>query len=79
MKYTVYIIKGDEGYYKGFTNDIKRRLSEHKRGQTTSTKKLHNIELIYKEEYDNFASARKREIYLKSAAGRKFIRNKLKI
>jgi len=79
MKYTTYIIKGDEGYYKGFTNNIERRLSEHKKGRTKSTKKLHNIKLIYKEEYDNFTSARQREIYLKSAAGRKFIQNKLKI
>jgi hypothetical protein len=38
---------------------------------------MRKIKLIYQKQYDNFTSARKREIYLKTAAGRRFLKNKL--
>lgn len=34
--------------------------------------------VVYTEQYPDFESARKRELYLKTAAGRKFLKNKLK-
>jgi len=37
-----------------------------------------NTILIYKEEFDNFQEARKRELYFKTAAGRRFLKTKLK-
>lgn len=73
--YTVYILKSKEGkLYKGLTNDLIRRLSEHCRGKTKTTRSMRNPKVIYKEEYDDFSRARKRELYFKSAAGRKFIK-----
>ena len=59
------------------TNNLSRRLKEHKRGKTITTRKMDNLKLIYKEEYNNFEEARKRELYFKTAAGRKFLKNKL--
>jgi putative endonuclease len=74
--YTVYILQDEtRSLYKGMTNDISRRLAEHKRGKTITTRKMNNLKLIYKEEYNNFKDARKRELYFKTAAGRKFIKN----
>lgn len=35
--YYVYILKGNK-YYCGYTNDVKRRIDEHKRGNTKTTK-----------------------------------------
>lgn len=76
--YTVYVLKNIDGkLYKGMTNDLKRRLIEHKSGKTITTSKMKNFVLIYKEEYLNFEDARKRELYFKSAAGRRCLKNKL--
>ena len=78
--YKVYVIRDDAGkLYKGMTSNLERRLVEHKSGHTRSTKHLKNIEVVYTEEYDNFEQARKREIYLKTAAGRRFLKNKLRV
>lgn len=77
--FTVYVLKGDrDKMYKGMTNDLNRRIKEHKSGHTKTTSKMSNLMLVYKEEYDTFEQARKRELYLKSAAGRRFLKSKLK-
>ena len=60
------------------TNDLERRLAEHKRGKTITTRKMKQIKLIYKERFDSSQKARKREIYFKTAAGRRFIKKLLK-
>ncbi len=65
-------------FYKGMTKNLSRRLSEHKSGHTKSTKRLKNPEVVYTEGYDNLKQARKREIYLKTAAGRRFIKRLLR-
>ena len=54
------------------TNNLERRLKEHKRGKTKTTKKMQGIKLIYTEKYITFLEARNREKYLKTATGRKF-------
>jgi predicted GIY-YIG superfamily endonuclease len=49
--YTVHILKDDFGkLYKGTTNDLSRRLQEHRREETMATREMKNINLIYKEE-----------------------------
>jgi len=76
--YTVYVLQDKTGkLYKGLTNDFKRRLREHKRGKTKTTSRMIGLKLIYKEEYDDFRIAKKRELYFKTAAGRKSLKNKL--
>ena len=77
--YEVYVLEDDDKkLYKGVTNDINRRLDEHRRGKTRTTRRMNNIRVIYTEEYKTFKEARKREVYLKTAAGRRFLKNKLK-
>ncbi|MFA5997536.1 MAG: GIY-YIG nuclease family protein [Candidatus Paceibacterota bacterium] len=76
--FTVYVLKDSDGkVYKGMTNDIVRRLNEHRFGHTITTSRMKNLLLVYKEEYATFEEARKRELYLKSAAGRRFLKTKL--
>jgi putative endonuclease len=59
----------------GSTVDIKRRLYEHNySGKSVYTKRYRPWIIIYQEEYNNLMEARKREKYLKSAAGRRFIK-----
>jgi len=38
---------------------------------------MSNIEVVYIEKYDTFSEARKREVYLKTSAGRRFLKKKL--
>lgn len=59
------------------TNDISRRLNEHRKGGSITTARMVDIQLVYKEEYNTRMEARKRELYLKSAAGRRFLKTKL--
>lgn len=52
------------------TNNIERRLKKHRVGKTRTTRNINKIDLIYREEYEDFQSARKRELYFKTAASR---------
>ena len=73
--YTVYILKDKtDKLYKGLTNNILRRLREHRSGKTITTSKMSSLELVYSEEYSDFGSARAREKYFKTAAGRRLIK-----
>lgn len=56
------------------TNDLGRRMAEHSRGHTATTRKMKNLKLVYNEDYETFDDARKRELYLKTAAGRRFLK-----
>ena len=76
--YTVYVLKDEKGrLYKGVTNNLRRRLAEHRRGDTKSTLHLKNLKVVYTEEYTIFEEARKREVYFKTASGRRFLKIKL--
>jgi len=79
--YFVYVLKSkkDGKLYTGITNDIKRRIKEHNKGvvSTPSTKNRGPFELIYFEKLKSRINAREREKYLKSGAGREYLKNKL--
>ncbi|MFH0905147.1 MAG: GIY-YIG nuclease family protein [bacterium] len=78
MIYYVYVLQDDRGHlYKGMTNDIHRRLAEHRSGHTVTTRKMRNLKLAYCEKLDSFEDASRREKYLKSAAGRRFLKTSL--
>jgi putative endonuclease len=75
MKVTLYIIKGilSGKKYVGITNDLQRRLREHHDGNSKGGQLIGDFELIHTEEFDDYSSARRREIFLKSGQGRKWI------
>lgn len=78
VKYFVYVLRDqNRKFYKGLTNDLERRLVEHKRGGTKTTSRMQNLVVAYVEEFDTFDAARKRELYFKSAAGRRFLKQRL--
>ena len=54
------------------SNNLIRRLSEHNEGRNLSTKAYLPWEIVLKEQFETREEARKREKYLKSAAGRKW-------
>lgn len=70
--YTVYILKNNitGRHYIGSTDNIDRRLAEHNRGQTRSTRYgKNNWVLIYTEKYRNELIAKRREQKIKSFKG----------
>ena len=75
-KYFVYILKSKnrEIIHVGFTNNLERRLSEHNSGRSRFTRIYKPWEIVYKEKFSSEEEAIRREKYLKSAAGRRFIK-----
>jgi|SRR5882724_1878587 len=68
----------DNGFYIGYSTDLKRRLSEHMRGASFATKSRGPWKLIYYEAYTEREDAEGREKFLKSGAGRRFLRAQLR-
>lgn len=66
----VYMLKSkkDDSLYIGYTNDLKRRFSEHNSGKSISTRHKAPFELIYYEAYRGEGDARYREDNLKRHA-----------
>jgi putative endonuclease len=74
--YFVYLIQSElnGSFYVGMSQDIEARLKEHNAGKSTYTKSFVPWKLIYSEEIGEAPLARKREKYLKSTAGKNFLR-----
>ena len=53
------------------------RLLSHNRGKTISTKSGIPWEIVYQEIFKNYTDARKREIFLKTGSGRRFVHEKI--
>lgn len=71
----VYILKSevDGSQYVGISENPERRLlDEHNKLKVKSTKGKVPWKIVHKEFYESRIEARKREKYLKSAAGRRF-------
>ena len=68
--YVLHSVK-DNGFYIGFSTDLKKRLSEHRRGASFATKSRGPWKLIYYEAYTEREDAEGREKFLKSGAGRR--------
>ncbi len=81
IMYYVYILKSlsSKKLYIGSTEDLKKRLIDHNRGKTTSTKPHRPWELVYYEAHQTKRLARKAEILYKTGQGRKQIKKKLEI
>lgn len=77
-RYYVYVLEDESGKkYKGMTNNLNRRLAEHQRGKTKTTSRMRGLKICYQEEFGTFEEARMRELYFKTAAGRRFLKDKL--
>lgn len=76
----VYILQSlkDNKWYTGFTQDVFKRLEEHNNGNVRSTKHRLPFKIIYYEVCLNERDARMRERYLKSAWGKRYLKNRLK-
>ena len=79
MNYVYVLLSEKDGhFYIGSTNNLKRRFKEHENGNVISTKERRPLLLIYYEAGISEYDARRREKYLKSGMGRRYIKNRLK-
>ena len=79
MQIKLYIIKGltNGKHYVGITNNVQRRLQEHAGGATKGRQVIGEFKLLYTEEFADYPSARRREKFLKSGQGRKWIKENI--
>jgi predicted GIY-YIG superfamily endonuclease len=76
---TVYIIQSlfDNTLYTGMAINAASRLKEHNAGKNRFTKGHLPWKIIYSESHPDWASARIREKYLKTSAGKKWLKKNL--
>ena len=80
MYYYVYIIQSEtfpDRYYTGFTEDLDSRLSAHKSGKDTHTKKFRPWRIKTAVAFTDRQKALDFERYLKSPSGRAFAKKRL--
>lgn len=74
MKAFLYILQSNSGrYYIGSTNDLKRRLDQHARGHTSTSKRLNTTRLVFFQEFSSLVDARKQEQKIKRWKRKDFI------
>ncbi|MFH1118188.1 MAG: GIY-YIG nuclease family protein [Bacteroidota bacterium] len=73
--YYVYVLKSclNGRFYTGMTQNLDNRIKEHNSDRVKSTKHFIPYEKVYHEIQNDRRSARMREKYLKSAAGKRFL------
>ncbi len=79
MYYYVYVLlsEKDGNKYVGYTNNLKRRLVIHNAGRVRSTRNRLPMKLVHFEGCLDRADATRREKYLKTSWGKRYIRNRL--
>ncbi|MFC1598474.1 GIY-YIG nuclease family protein [Patescibacteria group bacterium] len=80
MQFYVYVLLSnqDNNFYIGYTKNLKRRIEEHQNGSVQSTKNRLPMMLVYYETCLDNNDAIKRERYLKSGMGKRFLKNRIK-
>ena len=79
MMYYVYVLQSelDNRFYTGFTKNLEKRVEEHNSGISRSTKGRIPLKLVYYEFCLNLKDATKRERYLKTTWGKRYIKNRV--
>jgi putative endonuclease len=78
--YYVYVLRSekDRKFYVGCTKDLEARIKMHNGGKVKSTRNRTPFKLVYYEACLNQQDALKREKYLKTNYGKRYIKSRLK-
>ena len=78
--YYVYVLQSeaDGQFYTGSTPDLKRRYKQHCDGKVRSTKGRRPLKLVYYEACSERDDAIRRERYLETGMGKRYLRNRLR-
>ena len=76
----VYVLRSrmDGQMYVGLTRDLRERFRQHQAGEVPSTQTRRPLELMYYEACRNIHDAARREKYLKTAWGKRYIKTRIK-
>jgi putative endonuclease len=77
MYYVYLLLLKNKQIYTGFSSDLKSRLLAHKNGKVTSTKHKRPVSLIHYEVYSLKSDAERREKFLKTSDGKKFLKRQI--
>jgi putative endonuclease len=79
MPFYAYVVQSTikDYKYKGHCHDLNKRIDEHNSGMTRSLRPYIPVELIYFEWFSTLEEAIDRKKYFKTAAGRRFLKQKL--
>lgn len=78
MKYSYVLLSEKDGeFYIGSTGDLRERLQEHNKGHVHSTAYRRPVRLIYYEGCLSADDARRRERYLKTGRGGRYLKQRL--
>jgi putative endonuclease len=75
IMYTVYVLQSlrDQSLYKGLTDNLVRRVSQHQHGHVLGTRNKLPLMIVYTAVFPTRPEARAHEKYLKSGVGRQFL------
>ena len=73
----VLLSERDSEFYIGSTGDLRERLQQHNKGQVRSTAYRRPLRLIYHEGCLSVEDARRRERYLKTGRGGRYLKQRL--
>jgi len=79
MRIIIYVLESIEAgkRYVGITNNLPRRLAEHRSKRTKAGQLLGKFRLLHTESSSNYTEARLREKYFKSSTGRRWLNKAL--
>ncbi len=78
MKYSYVLLSEKDGeFYIGSTGDLRERLQEHNKGHVHSTAYRRPVRLIHYEGCLSADDARRRERYLKTGRGGRYLKQRL--
>lgn len=78
MHYTYVLLSEPERrFYTGYTADLRKRLGEHQHGRVRWTASRRPVRLVYYEACLRQEDALRRERFLKSGKGKRYMRNRL--
>jgi len=77
--YYVYVLQSEKDgfFYTGYTGDLNKRIQEHRDGHVLSTKNRLPMKLVYWEGGLNQQDATRRERYLKSTWGKRYLKSRI--
>jgi len=77
--YFVYVLRSekDKDFYTGYTKNLQERVEEHNKGTVESTNHRRPLKLVYYEACLNGYDAVKRERYLKTSWGKRYLKSRL--
>ena len=79
MEYTYVLLSERDGrFYTGSTGDLRARFRDHNAGRVHSTAYRRPLKLIYYEACMHVGDARRRERFLKTGKGKRYLNNRLK-